>query len=192
MATPPVTPLAAFIMAISSTLFRPINGPINAALVVVFAAVWLFADFLDPVLLRVALQAIIAASVLALLLQSIRITRRKVETAHWNGPGKVLLFPCQTSHSRIFPKKHSFSHSYLLVGIPVGFEGDAGGVVSVGATGKPGRSSWLSNTLWGSWFTVDAGDYLERGKSELGLRGKLDEYLQTQVSAVPGPTGQHT
>ena len=184
--TPPVTLLAAFIMAISSTLFRPLNGPVNAALVAFFVAVWMFADFLDPVLLRDALQATIAASVLAFLLfQSLRITRQRVETSRWNGPGQTLLFPCQTSHSRIFPKKHSFSYSYLLVGIPVGFEGDAAGMVSVAATGKPGRPSWLPMALCGSWFTVDAGDYLERGKSELGLRGKLDEYLQAQVSAVP-------
>ncbi|KAK4033742.1 hypothetical protein C8A01DRAFT_49720 [Parachaetomium inaequale] len=111
---------------------------------------------------------------------SLRITRKRVDTSRWNGPGKILLFPCQTSHSRIFPKRHSFSYSYLLVGIPVGFKGTAGGMVSVGAKGKPGRSSWLSLALFGSWFTVDAGDYLERGKAELGLRGKLDEYLQTQ------------
>ncbi|KAL8910450.1 MAG: hypothetical protein Q9171_004244 [Xanthocarpia ochracea] len=34
---------------------------------------------------------------------------------------KPLLFPSKTSHTRLFPKKHSFTYSYLLVGIPVGW-----------------------------------------------------------------------
>ncbi|SPQ22198.1 921c6080-c00f-429a-9287-f8b20d8a48b4 [Thermothielavioides terrestris] len=99
------------------------------------------------------------------------------EQPQWNGPGKVLLLPCRTSHSRLFPQKHSFSYWCLTVGVPVGFEGNAGGMVSVGRRSRQSLFSWLSSE---AWLTVDAGDYLERGKSELGLRGKLDEYLRTQ------------
>ncbi|KAL2256012.1 hypothetical protein VTK26DRAFT_2350 [Humicola hyalothermophila] len=104
-----------------------------------------------------------------------------VDTPQWDGPGKVLLFPCRTFHSRMLPKKHSFSYSYLAVGIPVGFEGNAGGLVWVRGK-QAGRFSWpsIASGLLAAWFTIDAGDYLERGKSELGLRGKLDEYLQIQ------------
>lgn len=104
----------------------------------------------------------------------------ELETARWDGLGRVLLFPCRTVHSRLFPQKHSFVYSYLTVGVPVGFKGGVGGLVSiVSGNKKQGLLSWL----WPeAWFTVDARDYLQRGGAELGLRGKLDEYLRTQVS----------
>lgn len=92
----------------------------------------------------------------------------KIALAPWDGPGKVLLLPSRTTHSRIFPKKHSFSYSYLLVGIPVGWRGTAGGLVSADVSSRRG------------WYHVDASDYLVRGKGELGLRGKLDAYLESQ------------
>jgi hypothetical protein len=96
------------------------------------------------------------------------------------GAGKVLLYPCRTTHSRLFPKRHSFSYSYLTVGIPVGWEGVAGGLVSVGGEAAGGIASWVPG-LGRGWFHVDAGDYLERGSRTLGLRGKLDAYLESQV-----------
>lgn len=93
-----------------------------------------------------------------------------VELSTWNGPGRPLLFPCQTTHTRFFPKKHSFAYSYLMVGIPVDWTGVAGGMISneydTGAKG---------------WYNIDAADYLERGNGHLGLRGKLDAYLESQV-----------
>ncbi|KAI1802161.1 hypothetical protein F4811DRAFT_563440 [Daldinia bambusicola] len=88
----------------------------------------------------------------------------------WNGPGRPLLFPCRTTHTRLFPKKHSFSYSYLLVGIPVGWTGVASGIISndENKTGVEG------------WYKIDASDYLDRGHGQLGLRGKLDAYLESQ------------
>ncbi|TLS29017.1 hypothetical protein PpBr36_01634 [Pyricularia pennisetigena] len=83
-------------------------------------------------------------------------------------PGKPLLVPSRTTHSRLFPEKHSFSYSYLLVGIPVGWTGTAGSLVSADTPSRRG------------WYDVDAADYLARGRGYLGLRGKLDEYLQSQ------------
>ncbi|KAI0108248.1 hypothetical protein F4814DRAFT_441778 [Daldinia grandis] len=88
----------------------------------------------------------------------------------WNGPGRPLLFPCRTMHTRLFPKKHTFSYSYLLVGIPVGWTGAAGGMISNDEHG----------TGVGGWYKVDASDYLDRGNEHLGLRGKLDAYLKSQ------------
>ncbi|KAI0842525.1 hypothetical protein F5Y06DRAFT_306060 [Hypoxylon sp. FL0890] len=88
----------------------------------------------------------------------------------WNGPGWPLLFPCQTTHTRLFPKKHSFVYSYLLVGIPVGWTGAAGGMISNDEHGT-GASGW---------YKIDAADYLERGSGHLGLRGKLNAYLESQ------------
>jgi hypothetical protein len=183
MALPSPTTLAAIIVAICSDVF---SGPVNAALTVLFVVGrqrHLFADLLDAALLAGAARAIIGASVVAfLLVQLLWVAQGRIETRHWNGPGKVLLFPCRTSHQRKFPQTHAFSYSYLTIGIPVGFEGNAGGMVSVGAKGKHGLFSWLFGPPRG-WFTIDAGDYLERGRAELGLRGKLDEYLRTQVGA---------
>lgn len=99
-------------------------------------------------------------------------------TAAWAGPGKVLLFPCKTTHSRLFPEKHSFDYSYLVVGLPVGWEGISGGLVSSSSA----KQSWLSSFRKG-WYHVDPADYLERGDGHLGLRGKLDKYLKSQVRA---------
>ncbi|KAI2779651.1 hypothetical protein F4815DRAFT_178427 [Daldinia loculata] len=88
----------------------------------------------------------------------------------WNGPGRPLLFPCRTTHARLFPKKHTFSYSYLLVGIPVGWTGVAGGMIS----------NDEYSTGVGGWYKVDASGYLDRGNGHLGLRGKLDTYLESQ------------
>ncbi|KAL7623444.1 hypothetical protein AAE478_007126 [Parahypoxylon ruwenzoriense] len=97
---------------------------------------------------------------------------RSVEppTSTQNWLGKPLLFPCRTTHTRFFPKKHSFAYSYLLVGIPVGWTGVAGGMISSG-----GNDADIKG-----WYHVDASDYLERGSGGLGLRGKLDAYLKSQ------------
>jgi len=88
-----------------------------------------------------------------------------------------LVFPSRTSHARFFPKKHSFSYSYLLVGVPIGWRGVVGPFLSVdkdealrGATS--GRGAWLS---------VRATDHLHRGYDHRGLKGKLESFLATQV-----------
>lgn len=184
MAGASVAPLATLLVAVYSTLF---SGPMDAALLVALSVIrqrHSLAGILGPSLLREAAKAAIFISALVfVVVQILRIKQSHVETPRWNGPGRVLLFPCRTSHSRMFPQRHSFSYPYLVVGIPVGFEGNAGGMVSVGVQGKSSPLSWLSlgPRVPKAWFTVDAGDYLERGKPELGLRGKLDEYLLTQV-----------
>lgn len=97
-------------------------------------------------------------------------------TFPWTGPGKVLLFPALTTHARLFPNRHSFDYSYLVVGIPVGWEGISGGLVSSSSE----KQSWLSLSRRG-WYHVDPEDYLDRGNRNLGLRGKLDAYLRSQV-----------
>jgi len=100
--------------------------------------------------------------------------------------GKVVMLPCRTTHSRLFPKRHSFSYSYLVVGIPVGWEGNAGGMVSVGNHMSPEMASWFppKPVPQKGWYDVDASDYLERGNGHLGLRGKLNAYLESQVSST--------
>ncbi len=195
MATPSTARLAAFPMAVYFAVFL---GPVDAALVAFFFVIRqrdVFAAVLESAALghtikasiasiaSLASIACVAASIFALLFT--RPVKRGPRVAQlWHGPEKVLLFPCRISHSREFPQKHAFSHSYLAVGVPVGFEGNAGGMVSVeaGNKGKQGPFSWRFLDSPGGWFTVDPEDHLERGQPELGLREKLDGYLRAQVS----------
>ena len=77
-----------------------------------------------------------------------------------------LIFPCHTTHTRFFPSKHSFTYSYLLVGIPVGWRHTSGFLACDSAA--PDSRAWSS---------VHNEDYLARGTHSQGLRGKLDEHL---------------
>ena len=96
-----------------------------------------------------------------------------------SSPLKPILFPCRTSHTRFFPKKHSFSYSYLFVGIPVGWRGWVSSLLTADLKSLP----WKGRKPKTGWFNVDSADYLARGDSMHGLRGKLDTYLESQVSA---------
>jgi DUF1365 family protein len=78
-----------------------------------------------------------------------------------------LLIPSKTTHSRMFPQKHSFEYSYLFVGVPVGMAGRTSKALSV--DGSPP-----------SWFNIKASDYLFRGTEELSLAEKLKVYLDKQ------------
>ena len=98
---------------------------------------------------------------------------------HDFSPLKPIIFPCRTSHTRIFPQKHSFSYSYLFVGIPVGWRGWISSVLTADLKTLP----WRGRKPRTGWFNVDSADYLARGDSMHGLRGKLDTYLESQVSA---------
>jgi hypothetical protein len=95
------------------------------------------------------------------------------------GP-KPLFFPSRTTHTRLFPKSHSFSYSYLLVGIPVGWQSSVGGMLSADQGTHSARSTSSS-----SWYNVDAGDYLDRGHRQLGLEGKLRKFMLSQVCFCP-------
>lgn len=127
-----------------------------------------------------------AAAVVFLFFQLFQIFRLRwtsVETPGWDGPGQVLLLPCRTTHTRLSPKSHTFSYAYLVVGVPVGYRGNAANMVSVGVKQTSGWASWFSSSSrpQKGWFDVDASDYLQRQSGELTLREKLDSYLQIQV-----------
>ena len=80
-----------------------------------------------------------------------------------------MLFPCRTTHTRLVPSKHSFSYSYLYVGVPVLKTLFVDSVLSADlAAGQPS-----------TWFSVHAEDYLARGRHVRGLKGKLDDYLRS-------------
>lgn len=95
-------------------------------------------------------------------------------------PLKPVLFPCRTSHTRLFPQKHSFSYSYLFVGIPVGWRGWISSILTADLKTLP----WRGRKPKDGWFNIDSADYLARGDSIHGLRGKLDTYLESQNEKV--------
>lgn len=89
------------------------------------------------------------------------------------------IFECRTDHTRLLPKKHSFSYSYLLVGVPIGWRGAVGSIISsdISISSDPATPSE-------TWFSVHAEDYLERGGHIDGLAGKLRDYLTTQNASM--------
>lgn len=95
-----------------------------------------------------------------------------------------VFIPSRTTHTRFFPKKHSFSYSYLTVGIPVGFKGRASTLLSVDTSSL--GWNWLQRALSYTLFTVDGTDYLARGTNRSGLRGKLEEFLRSEVDCPSG------
>ena len=119
-----------------------------------------------------------------IVFQTIRVLITTLDGPKWEGPGKPLLIPCRTTHRRNFPEKHSFSYSYLTVGIPVDWAGTAGGMVSTGVRTKSGIFSLFSlkPVLRRGWYDVDPVDYLSREGPHDSLRGKLDAYLKSEVS----------
>ena len=95
---------------------------------------------------------------------------------------KPLLFPCRTSHTRFFPKKHAFSYSYLFVGIPVGWRGSIGSILSADLESLEDKKQTDSPSEGRkAWFSVESTDYLARGFHSAGLQGKLQDYLRSQV-----------
>jgi hypothetical protein len=124
-----------------------------------------------------------------LVFQIMRFLLVRPEDTKPRGVGKPLFIPCITTHTRLFPKKHSFRYSYLTVGVPVDWNGHAGGMISSGTQNENYVSSMLSLLHRSkAWFDVDPGDYLWRGQGELGLRGKLDAYLTDEVGTICGCT----
>ncbi len=93
-------------------------------------------------------------------------------------PLRPFIFPASTSHSRFFPRHHSFKYSYFLVGVPVGWRGSINNLLSCDV---PGPASWWKTT----WLSVHSEDYLFYtrpcpGSQAPSLREKLDAYLRSE------------
>ena len=123
-----------------------------------------------------------AASVfgLAQLIQRWKKRPARRDTLSREGP-KPLFFPSRTTHTRLFPKKHSFSYSYLLVGIPIGWKGSVGDILAADQGHGNVTDDIQAGYVGGFFYSVDAADYLERGNAHTGLDGKLKKYLESQV-----------
>lgn len=85
---------------------------------------------------------------------------------------KILIFPGRISHTRLFPKHHSFSYSYLMVGVPIHSNNKGTRLLSV----DDERAWWKRG-----WLRVEAADHLGRGGNERGIHGKLRWYLESKV-----------
>lgn len=196
----PLTLLAGF------TYYSLLGTYLDTALLLLFTAhrnkrllADLISPYIDPHLIRNQLLLLPGFLLGFVFLQICRFllglnapAASETETRKWKTtPVKPLLIPCTTTHRRTFPEKHAFVYSYLVVGIPVGWRGNYAGMVSCDVD-EAGWLSWFSlapRTAGRGWFHVDPADYLERGNGQLGLRGKLDAYLTSQVrrpSTQPG------
>lgn len=181
-----MTTFAALIYAI---LFGGVRDIILLVLFIVWRIYPVVSEALDDNVtshLVKSTEGLLVASIVFQILRISWISWNTVDISDWDGPGRPLLLPCLTKHSRIRPKGHSFQYSYLVVGIPLGWTGTLGGLLSsaVEDQSSKGFLSWFSlrPRPRKGWYDVDAGDYLDRGNAHLGLRGKLDGYLKTQVS----------
>jgi hypothetical protein len=136
-----------------------------------------------------ALKVGAALSILLGVLHVIRFFKGISQSSSPNDgfPAKPMFFPCRTSHTRMFPTKRTFSYSYLLAGIPVGWKGSAGGMLSADIETKPAPwyRIWFSLKTPSAWFTVNGDDYFERGHLKGGLEAKLRNYLVSQVCISP-------
>lgn len=117
---------------------------------------------------------------IAALLSFAPLTRR---VSSWQGPGQPYLIPCKTTHRRLLPKKHSFSYSYLTVGIPVDFRGSVNGMIGVDEDPVPSFRGLFPfvKVMLRSWYYIQASDHLQRSQHGPSLRGKLNLFLLSEV-----------
>lgn len=81
------------------------------------------------------------------------------------------IFPCRATHTRLFPKSHSFSYSYLYAGVPVGWVGAMNTLLSTHTSNLTSQD--VNGNFHKTWFSVNGGDYLERTSLKLTLLQKL-------------------
>lgn len=138
-----------------------------------------------------SIGTILSAFILLQILRyTLNLTSKDLVVAKDGFPVGPLLFPCRTDHSRTAPKKHTFTYSYFLVGVPIDWSGNSGGMISSGQLekSKPWYMSALDTLSFGlggtgAWWNINADDYLGRGTDKDGLRGKLRSFIETQVSS---------
>ncbi|KAM3476991.1 hypothetical protein MY8738_006685 [Beauveria namnaoensis] len=139
-------------------------------------ALWhLLARYRQP-----ALCSVLAAACSVLFLRLIALTAPQFFTngsvVRWTESAGSFFIPSRTTHTRFFPKKHSFAYSYLTVGIPVGLRAEINGILSIDLPSERavrGWWTWLKSPL----YEVDGASHLARGRDEGGLREKLNKFL---------------
>lgn len=132
-----------------------------------------------PALPIISLALLIVTFLISVLFFKSRGNKDDIWTNNENSEKhcRPFLFPCRTTHARMFPRKHSFAYSYLLVGVPVGPKDDSCLSLPM-LTVDPCSSPRVSKRK--GWFHIQGSDYLERGHN-MDLKGKLTQYLRSQV-----------
>ena len=131
--------------------------------------------------------AVAGSVVLFFVVQSLRASTALAESMGISKEDLLstpVFIPSRTNHARINPAKHSFSYSYLFVGIPVGWKGSIGSLLSVDCQARiPDKNTnqLISPKARTTWFSVEAERYLSWDKVNIGLRAKLEAYLKSQV-----------
>lgn len=182
------------IMRLIPVVAISIYGNVLDSMVLLTYKIWKDWEFAQPYLHHLASQInldllYVLASLLATILALLQVQRciKGFEAPSKDNEqfiAKPMLFPSRTAHTRFFPKKNSFSYPYFVVGVPVGWKGTIGGMLSVDLPkGKRGLLQRLcSFKPWSCWYTVDADDHLARGHADGGLEEKLHDYLHSQVN----------
>lgn len=167
--------LAAILCGILGTYYSAVGGRGDVVLVGIHTVI--SSRRLERYLLRhkqIVLATIVFAvfNIVALRL----ITLFSSASRPWRDSAGSVFIPSRTTHTRFFPKKHSFAYSYLTVGVPVGLRSHVNGILST----DPPTSSIAGG--WWTWlvspvYKVDSAKYLARGTAKGGLRDKLDKFL---------------
>ena len=136
---------------------------------------------LDPDFCSIISTLVLAACIgLALLLVSVASKlldggRYQQIVSKLDSPiDRMLIFPGRISHTRLFPKHHSFTSSYLIIGIPIRSANRGNNLLSVDQRG------WWKR----GWLRVEADDHLGRGANGQGIHRKLQSYLESQVRNI--------
>ena len=104
--------------------------------------------------------------------------------------GRLLFFPSQLTHARMFPERYHHAIDYFLVGIPVGLRGRVGALMAIDSDGSDPHAQTTSfrsaaKQLFRKfiWFGIDTSRYLHRGDGNMSLTQKLELFLKEQVCA---------
>ncbi|KAK1593177.1 uncharacterized protein LY79DRAFT_190221 [Colletotrichum navitas] len=185
--------LRPFTLLVGFVYYSLLGGRLDTVLLILFSALRnrhaladLVSGYVDTHTLRHQLLLLLPGFILGFVVVQVcrfllGLAAVPGDTEKWTTPVRPLLIPCTTTHRRTFPEKHAFEYSYLVVGIPVGWRGTYAGMVSSGVRAPSWTSLFSVSPQPGKgWFDIDPADYLDRGNGHLGLRGKLDAYLESQ------------
>jgi hypothetical protein len=118
----------------------------------------------------------------ALLLPRHAQSLNSLESNMFHGPR---LFPTIITHTRVLPIRNTFKYRLLLIGIPIGFRGKFGSLLSIDEPLHEKAKGLRPTVTWKvaltSWFSFDPIRYLQRGDDENGLQNKLHKFLISQV-----------
>ncbi len=143
------------------------------------SALWqLLARHAQSILGAVLIAAGSAISIRFMILTAPRIFHGT--SAGWTESAGSFFIPSRTTHSRFFPKKHSFAYSYLTVGVPVGLRTHVNGILSVDPSAPRAARGWWAS-LSSPLYEVYSANYLARGMAKGGLREKLNQFLSSQL-----------